>query len=400
MIKKIIIALVILVVLFVIGAQLFLQYGLTDSMRKYVLPTIREKLQVDVSLERLSVNLLAGSFAVYSVNVAAPPGFPEPNIVSLKRFNIRIGIPALLKGGVTEIRKAVVKGGVVTIIRNADGRLNIEPLLGVIPEQTEAGQPASAAVPAPAAKPANVIVKDMEINSLVHYADYQLARSGASEQALEPFRMGFSLQAKLKNIANYGNADVLSGSINLLGTIMLLDKKCAFDVHGRIAPIVDPQRLSFDVSGSIQEVNLQAFEPLIRKHGIEGGFVSGTATLLCRKGVFDPDKSVLRLTFKQIRLTEEKRAKIPGGRLPESLKLIIPVQGTLDHPEIDFDDILKRTLLSPDMFESILKGVLQDQGKARDKGKSDTALKLQKATETPKKKILDLNKSLKNVFGK
>ncbi|MBU4199543.1 MAG: hypothetical protein KKG09_08245 [Verrucomicrobia bacterium] len=402
MFKKLMAVVLALIVLLVFGLQLFLQYGLTDSLRKYVLPAAKEKLKVDVSVEKVGVNLLAGSFSVHGVKVANPPGFQEPEMALLKKFSVKIGIPALLKGGVAEIQKAVVKDGVIMVVRSRDGALNIEPLLGVKKAAEPGAGSGPAEKPASAAKkPVNVMVKTMEIKTLIRYIDYQLAE--------EAFRLGLDLQAKLKDVANFGNEDVLSGTINLLGTLLVEDEKCAFDINGLIAPIVDPLRLSFDVSGSMQELDLKAFKQLIRKHGIEGGTVRGTATLLCKKGVFDPDKSVLRLTLNKIQLTEEKRAKIPGGRLPESLTILVPIQGTLDRPAIDFDDVLEKTLLSPDMVESVLKGVFQDQGKgldkakseAVDKAKSDTVGELKKAAEAvPKDKMLDLNQSVKDIFGK
>lgn len=401
MIKKIIIAVVILLVLLVIGVQLFLQHGLTDVMRRYVLPEAREKLKVDVSLEKVSVNLLAGSFSVYGVQVASPPGFQEADIMLLKRFNVGIGIPTLLKGGIIKIRKAVVKNGIITIARNNEGRLNIEPLLGARGQQPPGtGVSAPASPPPPASGKKDVMIKSMDVKSLIRYVDHQLAVSNNSESAEEPFRMGLNIRAKLKDVANYGNEEVLSGSVNLRGTLMVQDQECAFDVKGRLAPIVDPMRLSFDVSGSIQEVDIRDFNVLTREHGIESGFVCGTATLLCKKGVFDSDKSILRLTFKQIRLTEEKRAQIPGGRLPESLKLVIPVQGTLENPEIDFDEMLKKTLLSPNMFESVLKGMLQDHGKTREKDQSDADSPFKKAAKAPKKKLNNLDKAVKDIFGR
>ena len=408
MIKKLIAVLLVLIVLLVIGLQLFLQYGLTNSLRKYVLPAAREQLQVDVSVEKVSVNLLAGSFTVHGVVVANPPGFQEPEMAAIRRFSINIGIPALFKGGVAEIQKAVLKGGVVTVVRNKEGALNIQPLLG----SRETSEPAPATPAAepvsPAARKTNLLIKSLEAKSQVRYIDYQLTE--------EPFKLGLELQVHLRNIATFGDEDVLSGTIKLLGTLLVEDKKCAFDLNGQIAPIVDPLRMSFDVSGSMQEVDLKAFKQLIQKHGIEGGTVCGTATLLCKKGVFDPDKSLLRLTLNKIKLTEEERAKIPGGRLPESLKIVLPVKGTLERPAIDFNGILEKTLLSPDMFESVLKGVLQDQGKTIEKSKTEAvdkakteavgkaesgvAQELNKAQDATKDKSLDFNKSVKDIFGK
>lgn len=359
MLKKTLLVLAILVVLLLVGAQLFLQYGLTDSIRKYVLPALREKLQVDVTVDDVGVNLLAGSISMHGVKVANPAGFRETDMASLERFRIKVGISALLKGGIAEIRKANVRDGVITVVRTREGALNIEPLLGLknemAPPPPAPGGPG--APPAPAGAPVNTIIKLLEVNALLKYIDYQVSA--------DPFRMALDLHARLVNVANYGDEDVLSGSIALQGVLLVENEKCAFDLNGRVAPFVDPKRLSFDVSGSMQEINLKAFKEIVRRREIESGQVSGTVTLLCRKGVFDPDKSVLRLTLKNIRLTADNSAHIPAGRLPEFLKIEVPVKGTLENPKIDFSGVLEKMLLNPDVIGAVLKTLMQDQGKGR-----------------------------------
>ena len=367
MLKKLLVVLGVLILLLLVGVQLFLQYGLTDSIRKYVLPAVSEQLALDVLIDNIGVNLLAGSISMNGVKVANPPGFQEPEMAVLKRFRIKIGIPALLKGGIAEIRSAVVRDGVITVVRNKDGALNIEPLLGL---QKGAGAATAssqepAALPAEAGLSVNTVIKVLEVNTLLHYIDYQLTK--------DPFNLALKLHARLLNVANYGDADVLSGNIALQGVLLVEDEKCAFDLNGRMAPIVDPKCLSFDVSGSMQEIDLKVFKALIRRHGVEGGQVSGTATLLCRKGVFDPDKSVLRLTLKNIKLTPDNSAKIPSGRLPEVMIIEVPVKGTLDQPKISFSGMLERMLLNPDMIGSVLNTLLQNQGQGRDTNQDGAA---------------------------
>ncbi|NLB59859.1 MAG: hypothetical protein GX806_02085, partial [Lentisphaerae bacterium] len=115
MIKKLLIALVALVVLVVLGLQLFLQYGLTEALKKYILPAAKERLQVDAALEGVSVNLLAGSFTLRGLQVINPSGFQEPTMLALRRCRVKIGIPALFRGGLTEIRKAELKNASLTV---------------------------------------------------------------------------------------------------------------------------------------------------------------------------------------------------------------------------------------------------------------------------------------------
>lgn len=395
MIKKLLIAVVALVVLVVLGLQLFLQYGLTEALKKYILPAAKERLQVDAALEGVSVNLLAGSFTLRGLQVINPSGFQEPTMLALRRCRVKIGIPALFRGGLTEIRKAELKNASLTVERNKAGALNIAPLLSQLAQAEPAAAPPAAATSMPPAASKtlpDIIIKMLEIKTLFRYIDHQLLA--------EPFRLALELRVQMKDIANYGNEEVLSGSLNVQGILRIAEQQCAFDLQGRIAPIIDPQRLSCELSGSMQEIDLQAFEPLIGQYGITGGTVHGTAAILCHQGRFDPDKSLLRLTFNQIQVSAEKQAQIPGGRLPKSLQLVVPLKGTLNHPEIDLGGLIQQTLFSPDMFEAVLKDVLHDQIKSGGAAEPLVGEVLKKTSTSSPDKVLDLNKALQGVFGK
>ncbi len=402
MLKKIIIGLAALIVLGGIGVQLFLQYGLTDSLRKYVLPAAREKLQVDVAVDKVGLNLLAGSFSMHGVRVGNPPGFVEPDLAALKRLRICLSLPALFKDGVAEIRKAEVKDGVITVVRGKNGALNIEPLLGMREEAAPgAGAPAEppgGGRPAAAAPVPQVFIRNLEVKTALRYVDYLLTA--------EPFRLGLELQGQLHDVANYGNENVLSGSLALQGILLVEAQRSAFDLRGQIAPLVDPKRLSFDLAGSIQTIDLKGFQPLIRKHGIEGGLVSGTATLLCKQGVFDPEKSMLRLTLKNIRLTEEKQAQLRGIRPPESIQIVVPLQGTLERITVDWSGVLEKTLQNPDVIGAVLKNLMTNRGQAARAAKPEapeasgtaTTGEVQRAGGASKGQAPDINKALKDIF--
>ncbi|MDO9541724.1 MAG: hypothetical protein Q7J98_05320, partial [Kiritimatiellia bacterium] len=109
MTRKIVIIALILGILLVTGIQLFLSYGLTDSLRKWVLPAIKTKYNTDVAVSRVSVNLLGGALNVHNINVANPPGFDEPTMLSIERCGLKVGLPALFRAGSADIKKTVLK---------------------------------------------------------------------------------------------------------------------------------------------------------------------------------------------------------------------------------------------------------------------------------------------------
>lgn len=365
MIRKIVIIALILCILLVTGLQLFLAYGLTDSLRKLVLPAIKTKFNTDVSVNRVSVNLLGGALNVHDIKVANPPGFDEPTMLFIGRCGLKVGLPALFKAGSADIQKTVLKNVILTISRNKDGALNLEPLLNAMQSQK---RPASAgeALPPAAGRPEtstkerafpNIIIKKMEMIAKLNYLDWQIG---------QPFKLGIEMELQLSNIANYGFDDSLSGIINLHGNILENDKKCAFDLNGRISPITDPLMVSFDLAGSMQTIDLKTFKEFIENIGLQEGKASGTITLVCRKDQFDPEKSALRLKFSDIVPTREKAQKMGGIPMPSTLNIIAPVSGPLSNPQINIAEAFLKSMTSEDTVNSIIQGIIDSKVTRRD----------------------------------
>jgi hypothetical protein len=221
----------------------------------------------------------------------------------------------------------------------------------------------------------------MEMTTKLNYYDWQIGH---------PFKLGIEMNLLLSNIANYGFDDSLSGIINLRGNILENDKKCAFDLNGRISPITDPLLVSFDLAGSMQTIDLKTFKELIENIGLQEGKASGTITLVCRKGQFDPEKSALRLKFSDIVPTKEKADKMGGIPMPSSLNMIIPVRGPLSNPQINVAEAFIKSMTSEDTVNSILKGIMESKGTKGNGAEKEG----QKAAE-PAKKISDV----KGIFG-
>lgn len=366
--RKTLLVIAALLVAAVIGLQLFLAYGLTDSLRKWVLPMTKERWNLDATIESVSVNLLGGSLVIHGAQVLNPPGFDDPGMLAIRRFKLKIGLPALFRGGIATIEKASIRDASLNIIRNRDGAVNIAPALETIHaamSNTPASTPGQALPPESARKIPDFMIKQMEVKTGIQYADYKISNP--------PFRMSLEVQLRLNDIANYGRDDVMSGTINLLGHILSAERKCAFDLNGRISPINDPSIMSFDLTGSIQTIDLNNFPELARRCGFEKGQVSGTMTLYCQRGVFDPEKSILHLAFNKVKLTPELQAQFSGIPFPETFKALVPIKGSLTNPEIDIRDAFMKTLTSKDAFDSLIKGVMEAQEHASDSKSASNA---------------------------
>lgn len=394
MIRKIVLIVLILCVILMAGIQIFLAYGLTDSLRKWVLPAIKTKYNADVSVGRVSVNILAGSLNVHDIRVANPPGFNEPLMLLVERCGLKVGLPALFKAGSADIQKAVLKDVVLTVTRNKDGALNLDQVLSAMQAQKNA--PAGETTPAADQTDAsstvkqralpNIIIKKMEMITRFNYLDWQIG---------QPFKLGIEINLLLSNIANYGFDDSLSGVINLSGNILENDKKCAFDLKGRISPVTDPLLVSFDLAGSMQTIDLKTFKELIEKIGLQEGKASGTITLVCRKGQFDPEKSVLRFKLSDIVPTKEKAQKMGNIPMPSTLNMIIPISGPLANPQVNVAEAFLKSMTSEDAVNSILKGLMDSKQPKTDGAVNEGKKALESESKEPAKKISDI----KGIFG-
>lgn len=398
MMKKIIVFGLIIIVILVVGLQFFLAYGLTDSLRQWVLPVIKERYNADVSVGSLSVNLLGGSLDVNDIKLANGPGFDEPTMLAIDRCRLKIGLPALFRGGSAEIQKAVINDLSLVIVRNKNGTLNLEPLLAAMSDSRSSRPAAGEVVPATSGQQEpqvkqrplpNIVIKKMELYKKLTYIDWQIG---------QPFKLGLDIDLNLSNIANFGLEDSLSGVINLHGNILEDNKKCAFDLNGRISPITNPLLVSFDLSGSMQKADLKTFKGLIENIGLQDGNVSATATMVCRKGQFDPEKSVISLKFSDVVLTPEKAEKMKGIPLPSSFTVLVPVTGPFSNPQVNVGEAFVKTITSEAMVDSIIKGIIDAKKPSGDELKSGGKSSDSESKE-PARKLDDIQNVLGDFFG-
>ena len=303
--KKIVVIVLVVLLAVIVGLQMFLSYGLTSSFRKWVFPIAKERFNLDVTMDHITVNLFAGAMTIHGLQVANPAGFSEPDLVSVRQFGLDIGLISLFRGGIADIQKVSIKDACMIIVRNQKGQINIQEVIKEIQKGTSGEH--QAAVPEGAdeietsgsdteeKKLPDMKIQDMNVNTLINYIDYHFSE--------EPVKLGVEIHLLLKHIANYGNEDELSGTVNLQGKFSADKKEGKFNLDGRIAPVVDPTRMSFIITGTMQPIDLTVFQPFAEKYGMKAGLVSGTVNLLCDKGDFDPEKSEINLTFNQVQLS-------------------------------------------------------------------------------------------------
>lgn len=395
--KRSIVGVAALLVLIVVGLQLFLAYGMTDSLRRWGLPLIQDRYGLEIAMDRVSVNLLAGSLTVHGVRVANPPGFEELALAQVPKFNLEVGWLNLLRGGITDIEKAVVKDARLCVTRNREGRLNVQSVgerieaasAATAPPTAESDTPAPRAPDTPAAAP--LMIRELNLKTTVAYVDRRIADP--------PFTLALELLLRLHDVSNYGPADDLSGTADLQGRIVDGARSFAFDLRGRLAPLTDPAHLSFDIAGSTQPIDLALFRPFLEAYGIEAGQVSVDISLVSDRGVFDPKKSELRLAFREVKLDPRKADQRHGIKVPAAFTASAPVAGTLTDPRIDLPAALAHTLLSQDLFDSMLQGVMEQRSKPAAAGAATSAPPASAGGTTNRGSSDDWHRSLREMLN-
>ncbi len=346
----------------VMGLQLFLSQGLTRSIQNRVLPLIRARTGLDASVDRVSANPLMGSFSLHGVRIANPPGFDETDFFFLSRGSVTIGLLDMLKGGAAGIRRARASDGWLTVVRNSDGAVNVREIGRAFQIAAVANKPAAATPPGDDGAESSSIrsgfrVDDIKAKFLARYVDHVL-------QPAAPVQLSVHLDVRLRNIVNQGPPDVLSGAVSARCVMTGVDDRGVIQLHGMVGPVDDPARLSFVASAKIEDLSVGLFRSLAEEQDMKLGWVSGSVNLQCNDGVFDPEKSGLRLTFHETGFTGQMKEKMQGLEKLDRFTVVVPIGGTLTDPRVNVQGAIQQAMLSDEVLGAVLRHVMEHGGEA------------------------------------
>ena len=118
-----------------------------------------------VSIDNLDLGILATRVSVKGVKVLNPKGFDEPVMVSMPELYVDYDVGAFLKGK-THLEVVRLNLDELTVVKNAEGRVNLQSLQ-VVKEQ----QQPSAQKPAMKPSPLQIDLLELQIGRVV-YKDY------------------------------------------------------------------------------------------------------------------------------------------------------------------------------------------------------------------------------------
>jgi hypothetical protein len=360
--------------LLVLALHLFLSVRLNRLLREAVFPLVAQAYGVQVQADDASLNLLGGSMKLRGLAVANPPGFPEPSVVSVHATEADLDLLALARG-VIQVSRARTDRAQVVVTHDRENRFNVVELQRRVKDNAtrrESGvdrppaPPSAGIAPRRRAPPSvpRVLLRDFSADVTLTYVDHFVAA--------EPLSLAFQTRLEADNVATYDTGSPFWGGFALKGHLADDPRAFVTDLRGRVAPLTDPARPSFDLNGQIAAVDWQRLRPLLRKTEVECDSADVRVRLVCRRGTFVTPDSVLMATLRNARPTGKLARKVKGWPLPRDVTVAVPVQGELDDPKLDLQGALLRSILESlaGNVDGLMKALNVDQRAADDLGRA------------------------------
>ncbi len=338
---KVLVSIGVLGVVILLGLHLFLQFGLTNMMRKVVLPQIKADYGIDARVGRLSINLPNGLLYLKEVEVKNPEGFLLENMVSIERVVVQVNLFSLLNKKPVLVNRVEVENALFNVIRNQEGAFNIDSLQAAVPpsesvqtvgKQLPENVPESGKeLPAPSSQPApsemtepqplpEVLIEAIACRAKLRYIDLKMNQ----------FDISLDLALSGSNLSTLRDPSAPWGDLSLIGSLGNRRTSFLTDLHARLAPLVDPESPSFDLTGKVMEIDPRILEEAYDKLGIRSAPFGFEPRLLCREGQFGD--SFVTLEIKDIVLEDKLADRLGGMASIGSLRVSVPIEGTVQAP--------------------------------------------------------------------
>jgi hypothetical protein len=325
-ILSIVLAVLLIVVLFLgAGLQVFLTRGLTSALNQKVFPVIKETYGLEMSLTGASVSLLKGSAELDGFTVRNLQGYREPRLFAFEQCLLEVEMMSLLKRNPVVIKQLTAKGATLVIERNSEKKINVAELAAALkPAESQKAPEPAAPQPQESAKPKPVPVhiRRIAVDALVKCVGFPVVGNADLNLRLTASDL-FTVPAK----GQQNSLLVLRGS--------LANDKAAFntDLNAILEPLTDPQNPSFNVAGSITDINPEMLGDLLKKNDMESSSLDIKPSVACAEG---------RLKGSRIDLVLND-LKIYGTDIGDTA-LKLPIGGTLRKPSVDLSAALQSLL--------------------------------------------------------
>lgn len=311
------------------GAQVYLSRTLDDLLTKRVIPGIEAEYGLVASYDSSNLDLLKRRVDLNGIVLRNPDGFRNPTLLMIDHCMAVVELKSLIKRDPIIINLVDINGTTMTVERNKERRINIQGLSDVEVTPPQARQAASSPArqqPTAAEKPRRSTAKKqsvplqfrrIEIDGTVLYDDRARSRDYL-----------FDVELAANNIFTAPATDQPSTLVTLRGALAKEPAAFATDLNAFIEPLVDPRKPTFNVTGSIENIDPKLIEKMLEKNEMKCGAFSITPSIACKGGLLDG--STISATLKEL--------AIHGSKV-ENTTLDIPIQGSLTEISINSIDL-------------------------------------------------------------
>ena len=334
-------------VLALIGLHFFLQHGLTNTMRKVVLPRIEEETGIEASIGGLSINLPLGTLNLWDVSIKNPKGFVLDDAAKIDHILVKIDFWTLLTTKQIKIENIKIKDALLNVIRNQAGDINLEMFKK--PKDVKPKTNAETIAKKEKLKKdwPEILITALHGNATVKYLDFKLNE------------LDLSIDLKLvgDHISTVKTPNTRWGNLLLTGSAGSHRSRFVTHLYLKLAPVQDPHNISFDLTGKVMEIDKRILDKIYEKLGIKSMPFGINPHLYVRENHFK--NSTLNIELTDITFDEHLSKHLEKTASIEKLSMPIPVKGTLRKPKFNIQKAFKNSMNSNS--QSLFKAFLQGQ---------------------------------------
>jgi len=213
LIRKVLIAVALLLVVLVVGGVLFL-----DSIVKAGIATAgTHVLGVKTTVDDVSIGLVSGETAIRGLAVDNPQGYAPVKFLALGAVEVDAPISGLT-GEKIVIERLVLRDLTIDVEKGADGKLNVERIVENLKKATGADKPADQTQPKPAppaGESKEALVRELRLEAItVNLRNIAGGKDGVVEVKLPDL--------VLRDLSSKGGVDVLASEVSgvVIGAVM------------------------------------------------------------------------------------------------------------------------------------------------------------------------------------
>ena len=329
--------------IFIIGFVFI--FSLNSILATWVYPSIEKQMNAQVQSIKASYNPISGWLRVSNLMISNPPNFKEPSLAVIPVLELKLKPTSLFGGGAVVIEQARIDRGVVNLIRNKEGVLNVQELQKNLTSSGDVSEIKGVTIPAVKDQkgPIDILINIIEMNSDIYYVDHQIP----------DLNVLLHMAVSGKQISTVPGQDW--GSMEIMGE--LLSDRSSFKTHIslRMAPITDPQKLSFDLEGRVLEIDPRLIAKTSDKLGIQMAPFGIDPRIVCRAGQLEGSEVAIRLQD-VVFYSRGNRKKI------NQLQFAVPLKGTMQRPIFDLSGAFREAVGGNTslILGSVIGGLVQD----------------------------------------